>query len=441
MLGLVDERRFGEVHALLMECNEVDIAALLDDIEDDPRVLVVFRLLPKEMAADVFSYLSHDVQQHIVERLTDKELAQIIGDLFLDDAVDFIDEMPASIVKRVIRAADPQTRKQINTLLMYPEESAGSLMTLEFMELDDVWTVDRAIRAIREKSADKESISTMYVTDRFRLLEGVVSLRDVLMAEDERKIGDLMETGIISVNTHDKQEEVANTFKKYDLLSMPVVDNENRLVGIITVDDVIDVIDEEATEDIYKMAAMAPSEASYMESSVLSIAKNRVVWLIGLMISAMFTGLIITRFDDALAANVLLASFIPMLMNTGGNAGSQASVSVIRGVTLGEIHFSDIFSVMWKEFRVSLIVSIGVALVNFLRVWIMDGDLQVAIVVSLTLIITIVVAKLVGCSLPLLANRIGLDPALMASPLITTIVDAVALIVFFNMALLLLPGL
>ena len=438
---LIDQRKYNEAHERLEELNVVDVADWLDEMADDPRFLVVFRLLSKEMAAEVFAYLSHEMQQKVVEALTDKELARIVDDLFLDDTVDFIDEMPASIVKRVIRAADPETRRHINQLLMYPEDSAGSLMTIEFMELDDIWTVQRAIDAIRSQSQDKEDIGTLYVTDKQRHLEGVISLREVLTADNSARIGDLMETDVLTVATHDDQADVADKFKKYDMMSMPVVDTENRLVGIITVDDVIDVIEEETTEDIYKMAAMAPSESGYMQTGVLTLAKNRVVWLIVLMISATFTGLIISRYDAALAANVLLASFIPMLMDTGGNAGSQASVSIIRGITLGEIKFSDIFTVLWKEFRVSLLVGVGVAVVNFARVWIMNGDPLVAIVVSLTLLVTVIAAKLVGCSLPLLADKIGLDPALMASPLITTIVDAVALIVFFNIALLILPGL
>ncbi len=443
MLQLIEQRKFSEAHARLSEMNEVDIADWLSEIEDqeDPRILIIFRMLPKELAADVFSYLTHDVQQRIVEGLSDKELARIVNDLFLDDTVDFIEEMPASIVKRVIRAADSETRQQINQLLMYPEESAGSLMTIEYMGLDDIWTVRRAIEEIRSQSEDKESISTLFVTDKQRHLEGVVGLRDVLTAKDDEKIGELMVTDVITVNTHDHQADVADKFKKYDLLSMPVVDNENRLVGIITIDDVVDVIEEETTEDIYKMAAMQPNEDGYMHTGVLTLAKNRVVWLIVLMVSATFTGMIINRYDAALAANVLLASFIPMLMDTGGNAGSQASVSIIRALTLGEVEFKDIFTILWKEFRVSVLVGVCVAVVNFLRVWIMNGDPLVATVVSLTLLVVVTAAKMVGCTLPLIADKIGLDPALMASPLITTIVDAVALIVFFNIAIFLLPGL
>lgn len=440
MLSLIDAKHYSEAHALLEELNAADIAEWLDELTDDPRILVIFRLLPKELAAEVFSHLSHEMQQRIVESLTDKELARIVDDLFLDDTVDFIDEMPASIVKRVVRAADAETRRHINQLLLFPEDSAGSLMTIEFMELDDVWTVGRAIDAIRSQAEDKETISTLYVTDRQRHLEGVVSLRDVLTAPDDERIGELMETDVITVNTHDDQADVADSFKKYDLTAMPVTDNENRLVGIITIDDVVDVIEEENTEDIYKMAAMHPSETGYMQTGVLRLARNRIIWLIVLMISATFTGLIIGRYNEALAANVLLASFIPMLMDTGGNAGSQSSVSIIRGITLGEIKFSDIFTIMWKEFRVSILVGIGVSVVNFARVWIMNGDPLLALVVSLTLLVVITAAKLVGCTLPLLADKIGLDPALMASPLITTIVDAVALIVFFNIAIWLLPG-
>ncbi|GHU83833.1 magnesium transporter MgtE [Clostridia bacterium] len=437
-MELIDQKRYSEAHERLNELNEVNIAQGLDDMEGDLRALVIFRLLGKEIAADVFSYLSHDMQQKIVEGLTDKELARIVDDLFLDDTVDFLDEMPASIVKRVIRAADPETRKYINQLLMYPDDSAGSLMTIELMELDDNWTVSRAIEAIRNQSADKESISTLYVTDKRRRLEGVIGLRDVLVAKDDEKIGDLMSTDIITVRTHDDQADVAEKFKKYDLLSMPVVDNESRLVGIITIDDVVDVIEEEATEDIYKMAAMAPSDEGYMNAGVLTLVKNRVVWLVILMVSATFTGMIISGFELALAANVLLASFIPMLMDTGGNAGSQSSVSVIRGITLGEIKFSDLFTVLWKEFRVSMLVGMIVSFINFVRVWLMYGDVRMGLVVSLTLMVVIAISKMVGGVLPLLAVKVKLDPAVMASPLITTIVDALALIAYFNIASVLL---
>lgn len=329
LLDLINDKKFSEAHALLLKMNAVDLAEWLGDMEDDPRVLVIFRMLPKELAAEVFAYLSHDTQQQIVERLTDKELVRVVDELFLDDTLDFIEEMPATIVKRVIRAADPQTRRQINQMLLYPDDCAGSLMTIEFMELDDVWTVGHAIEAIRRQAADKETISSMYVTDKQRHLEGVISLKDILMSDDDWKIGDLMNTDFIKVQTHDHQEEVADRFKRYDLLSMPVVDQENRLVGIITIDDVVDVMEEEVTEDIYRMAAMSPSADSYMETSAVTLAKNRVVWLIALMVSATFTGLIISRYNSILSINVLLASFIPMLMDTGEtrvpNLPSQSS--------------------------------------------------------------------------------------------------------------------
>ncbi len=422
--------------------NVVDIAEFIQELEDegDPRVIIAFRLLPKGLAAEVFSYLESDLQELIVNGITDKELKGIVGELFLDDTVDFLEEMPASIVKRVIQNADQETRQQINQLLMYPEESAGSLMTIEFMELDSNWNVERAIKKVRTKSTDKETISTLFITDPQRHLVGILYLRDLLTAKDEEIVGEVMRTEFISVGTHEHQEEVADTFKKYDLEAMPVVDNEERLVGIITIDDVIDVMEEETTEDIYKMAAMQPIEDSYMNTGAFTLARKRFLWLAILMISATFTGMIIERFQSALAINVLLATFIPMLMDTSGNAGSQASVSVIRAAVLGEIEFSDIFKVIWKEFQVSVITGIGVAILNFGRIILMYQDFTTALVVSITLFCTIIAAKFVGCTLPLIATKLKLDPALMASPMITTIVDAVALLVYFNIAALLIPG-
>ncbi len=422
-----------------MEMNVVDIAGLIDELADDPRSIIVFRLLPKELAAEVFAYLERDQQQRIVEVITDKELAGIVDELFLDDTVDFLDEMPASIVKRVIKTADPATRKSINQLLMYPDDSAGSLMTIEFMELDSDWNVARAIAEIRKKSADKESIAMLFVTDRQRHLEGVVELQDVLSADDETFIRDLMETDVISVRTHDDQADVAELFKKYDLLSLPVVDTENRLVGLITIDDVVDVMEEETTEDIYKMAAMAPVVGTYRNAGVFTLARKRVVWLLALMLLTTVTALIIENYEAALSSNVILASFFPSLMDTGGNAGSQTSTSVIRGLVLGEISFHDMLFVLWKEFRVSLLVGLAVAAVNCVRVVIMHGDWMLGLTVSLTMFCAIVAAKLVGCILPLVATKIKLDPALMASPMITTIVDAVTLIMFFNIAMWLMP--
>ena len=440
ILTLIDQRLFAQARNEMIEMNVVDLAEYISEMEDDPRVILIFRLLPKEMAAEVFSYLEHEQQQRIVEAISDKELAGILDELFLDDTVDFIDEMPASIVKRVIKVSDPETRKKINQFLLFPEESAGSLMTIEFMEVDRDWNVRRAIDAVRRQSEDKESLNLLFVTDEYRVLEGTIRLRDVLAARDEEIIGDIMETGVIAVNTHDDQADVAEKFKKYDMMAMPVVDNENRLVGIITIDDIVDVIEEETTEDIYNMAAMEPIEDTYMSTGIITLAKNRIVWLMVLMLSASLTGIIISNYNAALATNVLLASFMPMLMGTSGNAGSQASVSIIRFLVLGEIEFKDIFSVMWKEFRVSLLIGGGVALVNYARIMLMYHDASIAMVVSLTLFLVVIAAELVGCTLPLVATKLKLDPTLMASPLITTIVDTLSMLVYFNIAIKLLPG-
>ena len=423
--------------------NVVDVAEMFtewaEDGGDEKQIVIAFRILPKEMSADVFSYLDSDIQQKIVETISDKELGEILDELFMDDTVDFIEEMPANIVKRVIKVSSAEDRKLINQLLMYPEDSAGSLMTTEYMKVDDEWTVGYAIKKIRQQVEDKESIVNMFVTDESRHLVGWLKLRDLLTAQDEDMVKDLIETEIISVQTHVEQEEVAEMFKKYDLVSMPVVDNEGRLVGIITIDDIVDVMEEETTEDIYKMAAMEPIEDGYMETGVFTLAKKRIVWLMVLMISATFTGMIIQNFDAVLSSNIILSSFIPMLMDTSGNAGSQTSVSVIRGIVLGEVEFSDIFKVIWKEFRVSLIVGIGISLFNFLRIALFYKDLVIAFVVAITLFCAIVAAKFVGCVLPIVATKLKLDPALMASPMITTIVDAVSLLVYFNVAAAFLP--
>jgi len=440
LLGLVDEKKFLQVRRIIQEMNVVDFAEAIGEYPQDPRVLVLFRLLPKEMAAEVFAYLERDLQQRIVEGITDKELAGILDELFMDDTVDFLDEMPASIVKRVIKISDPDTRRQINVMLMYPEASAGSLMTIEFMEVDRNWDVKRAIAEVRHQSEDKESISLLFVTDARRKLEGTVRLRDVLASRDDELIGDIMETDIIAVKTHDDQGGVAEIFKKYDLFTLPVVDNESRLVGIITIDDIVDVMEEETTEDIYKMAAMEPIEENYMQAGVFTLARKRIVWLLVLMISATFTGMIIRSFDSALAANLLLSSFIPMLMDTSGNAGSQTSVSVIRSLVLGEIEVSDLLAVLWKEFRVGLVAGTCVAVVNYVRIILMYHDARIAAVVSLTIFCAVVAAKIVGCTLPLIATKLRLDPALMASPMITTIVDAMSLLVYFNIAIRILPG-
>ena len=443
MLKLIDEKKYAQVRRELADMNVVDIAEFItEELEEDSRIVVVFRLLPKEKAADVISHLDHDVQQEIVEGISDRELALIVDDLYLDDTVDFLEELPANLVKRVLKAADSETRKQINQLLMYPEDSAGSIMTTEFMELDGDWTVSRAISEVRRQSEDKETISTLFVTDGKRKLEGVISLRDVLVGKDDDLIMDLMENDVISVRTDEDQEVVAQTLAKYDLVAIPVTDKEGRLVGIVTVDDAIDVLQEEVTEDIEKMAAILPSEEPYLKTSVFDTWKARIPWLLLLMVSATFTGMIITGFEDALAAQVALSAFIPMLMDSGGNSGSQASVTIIRGISLDEIEFRDIFTVLWKEFRVSILCGVTLSAVSFLKILFVDGMLlgnsnitaMVALVVSSTLLFTVICAKLVGAVLPMLAKKIGFDPAVMASPFITTIVDAISLLIYFQVA-------
>ncbi|MBQ9980699.1 MAG: magnesium transporter [Oscillospiraceae bacterium] len=433
-MELILEKKYVQARRLMEEMNEVDLAEFLEEIDDNASMVLIFRLLPKELAADVFAYLEHDFQQKIVEGITDRELAGIMDELFLDDTVDFIEEMPASIVKRVLKNTDKETRQQINQLLMYPEDSAGSLMTTEFMQVDDEWTVARAIREIRRQSEDKESISVLYVTDRTRRLEGVISLREVLVANDEDIIRDLMTTDVICATTYQDQAEVAEDFKKYDMISLPVVDNEKRLVGIITIDDIVDVIEEETTEDIHRMAAMQAPDDTYLLTSPFSIVKKRFMWLIILMILSILTGLIIAYYEDALSANVLLATFIPMLMSTGGNSGNQASVSLIRSITLGEVEFSDIGRVIWKEFRVSLMVGVAMAIVCFGMVSLIYRQVLVSAAVAITLFVVVVAAKLVGSALPMVATKLRLDPALMASPLITTIIDIIALFIYFNVA-------
>lgn len=416
--------------------NEVDLADMINNAEDDDNLhaLVLFRLLPKDMCADVFSYLDSDVQEYIVNGINDKELSAILEELYLDDTVDFVDEMPSSIAKRVLMLSDSETRKRINQFLHYPEDSAGSLMTIEYMSVKKDWTVAKTLLEIRRRAEDKEDIQTLYVSDSKRVLSGMLDLTDVLAASDETILEDIMDTEFVTCNTTTDQAEVAEMFKKYDLISMPVVDKDSHIVGIITIDDIVDVIEEETTEDIYKMAAMAPIDDSYMETGVFSLAKKRIVWLLILMISATFTGLIIQNYSTIISTNVILASFMPMLMDTSGNAGSQASVSIIRGLVLGEVEPKDIAKVIWKEFRVSILVGVIIAFFNFIRMLIMYKDIKISLVVSITLFFVIIAAKFVGCTLPLIATKLKLDPALMASPMITTIVDAVALIVYFKIA-------
>ena len=432
--SLLENKRYSSVKDILVTLNAVDIAAIFGELSEDALPLL-FRLLPKELAADAFVEMDADRQESLITRFSDTELKAVIDELYIDDAVDLVEEMPANVVKRILKQADPDTRKLINELLKYPDDCAGSIMNTEFVELRTRQTIADAIRVIRREGLEKETINDCFVTNADRTLAGIISLRTLILSKDEDLVGDRMDTNVISVTTMEDQESVAKKFKKYDLTAMPVVDGENRLVGIVTVDDAIDVMEEEATEDIEKMAAMTPSDKPYLKTSVWDIYKHRIPWLMLLMVSATFTGLIITKFEHALAAQVVLTAYIPMLMDTGGNSGSQSSVTIIRGLSLSEIHFKDIFAVLWKEIRVAVLCGLSLAVVNFAKLLLLDRvGAQVALVVSLTLVVTVAAAKFIGCTLPLLAKKIGFDPAVMASPLITTIVDALALLTYFGIA-------
>ena len=438
LFDLVSRKQFRQLKDELCEMNEFDIASFLEELDSEKQI-IIFRMLPKELASDVFACLEVETQEHIINSITDKELAYIIEELYVDDAVDMLEELPATIVKRVLQNAAPSTRLQINEFLKYPENSAGSIMTAEYIGLKKNMTVQEAFAYIRKHGYDKETIYTCYVMDAKRMLEGVVTVKDLLMNDYEVKIEDIMDTNVIKAVTTDDKEEIADLFNKYDLLSLPVVDHENRLVGIVTIDDAVDVMEEEATEDFEKMAAMLPSEKPYLKTSVLELAKNRITWLLVLMVSSMLTGGILTRYEDAFQVMPLLVSFVPMLTDTGGNAGSQSSTMIIRGMTIGEVASSDIFQVIWKEARVSVIVGLILGLVNFIRLVIQyPGQPLVALTVVLALFATVFVAKVIGGILPILAKRLKLDPAIMAAPLITTIVDAVSLVIYFQIAVELL---
>ena len=414
--------------------NEADIAEVMDDMENEDS-LRLFRILPKSKAADVFANLELDDQQYIIQALSETEAANIIDNLMSDDAADLFEEMPANVVTRLLANARPDTRKDINHLLRYPEDSAGSVMTVEYVDLQEHMTVGDAIKKIRRVGLDRETVNTCYVVDKQKILVGIVALRYLIMHDDEDVIGDFMNENVISINTLDDQEEAARMFQKYDFTAMPVVDNEGRMVGIITIDDVVDILEEEATEDIEKMAAILPTDKPYLRMTVFETYKKRMPWLLLLMISATFTGMIITSYEQALASYVILTAYIPMLMDTGGNAGSQASVSIIRGISLQEIEFSDIFEAIWKEIRVAVLCGCTLAVTNFAKLLVFDRvGLPIACIVCMTLVLVVMIAKIVGCTLPLIAARIGFDPAVMASPLITTIVDAISLTVYFLIA-------
>ncbi len=434
---LLERHDYRKLRELLIEENEVNIAIFIEELPEE-EALVVFRLLPKDLGATVFSHLSGEAQQELASAFSDQDINDMLERLYLDDAVDFLEEMPANVVKRILQQTRPERRLLINHYLQYPEDSAGSIMTVEFTSLKRSMTVKQAINRLRTSGEDRETIYTCYVTDTNRKLEGVVSVKTLLLADDDESVADLMETDVISVLTNTDQEEVARIFSRYDFLSLPVVDQESRLVGIVTVDDAVDVIQEEATEDFEKMAAMAPSEKPYLSMSVWDNAKNRITWLLVLMISSMITGGIISNYEHAFVHLPILVTFIPMLMDTGGNAGAQTSTMLIRGMALNEISIKDILQVVWKELRIALVVGVILSVVNFIRIYYMHQDLIISLTVSGTLIATVIMAKLIGAVLPLLAKSMKLDPAIMAAPLITTIVDAGSLVVYFHIATLLI---
>ena len=434
VMELLENRKFAELRDLLDEANPIDVAQLLGEVPEE-KLLLLYRMLPKEDAADIFAEMEHDEQETLIKAFNDREIREVIEEMNIDDAVDLVEEMPAIVVNKILRHADPDTRKEINELLQYPEDSAGSVMTTEYMALKSDMTVADSFERIRRTADEKEDIYTCYVIDPSRKLQGTVSLKEMFLVPKDTLIGDLMETNIISANTLDDQEKVAKDMAKYNLTTIPIVDQENRLVGIVTVDDAIDVIQEENTEDIEMMAAITPTDKPYISTGFFETYKKRIPWLLLLMISATFTGAIITRYENALGKYVILTAYIPMLMDTGGNAGSQASVSIIRGLSLDEIEFRDIFRIQGKELLVALLCGFTLAVANFVKLLIFDKvEVVIAAVVCMTLLLTVAVAKLVGCTLPILAKRVGFDPAVMASPFITTIVDAISLIIYFQLA-------
>jgi magnesium transporter len=432
---LMTDKKYSILKKKLNDAQPADIAEFLDKL-DEKQALLLFRLLPKGMAADVFSHLSVERQAEISDLVNEKELADILSDLYFDDKVDLLEEMPANVVKKILKNTSDVERKLINHFLMYPDNSAGSLMTIEFVDLKKEMLIGQALERVRKTSPDRETIYTCYVTDAHRHLEGIISLKDLVLSSDDIKVSDVMDTGPIFVNTHDDQEDIAEIFKKYDFLAVPVVDNEQRLVGIITIDDIVDVIEEETTEDIYKMAAIQPTDEGYINVGILMLARKRILWLLILMVSATITGYILESFESALQVEVALTFFIPMLMNTGGNAGAQASTIVIRSIVLGEVAFNDIFKVIWKEIRISTLVGITLAAFNFVRLYFIEHyEFSIALTVALTLVFTVMAAKIMGGVLPVFAKKLKLDPAIMASPLITTIVDVLSLIIYFNFAI------
>lgn len=438
IFDLIENKKYSLVKEHLSKLDEADIAEILEEVTDET-LIKIFRLLPKDLAASVFSELEVDREQTIINSLTTTEAANIIDNMYSDDATDLMEEMPANVVSRILSKTTVETRKSINTLLMYPQDSAGSIMTVEVVDLKENVSVKQAIAKLKKHEVDMETIDYCFVLDNKRTLLGIVSLKQLLFANSDTLIKDIMERDVIYLNTLDDQEEVAYKFKKYDLTVMPVVDKEKRLVGIITIDDIVDILEEEATEDIEKMAGIISSDKPYMKTGVFETWKKRIPWLLLLMISATFTGKIIASYETALATYVVLTAYIPMFMDTGGNAGGQVSVTIIRGLSLNEIKYKDIWKIIWKEFRVGLLIGITLALANFIKLILIDKvSATIALVICLTLIVTVIIAKLIGALLPIVAKRLGFDPAVMASPFITTIIDACSLIIYFNFAVLLL---
>ena len=442
---LLEEKKYSTIKDVLITMNPADIALVFDEM-DKERLPLLFRLLPKELASESFVEMEPEAQELLIQGFSDSELREVLDELYVDDAVDIVEEMPANVVKRILNQADPKMRKEINEILRYPEESAGSIMTTEYVALRPTMTVDEAILNIRRTGVDKETIYTCYVLAKDRVLIGLVTVKDLLLADKDTTISSIMETKVISVNTHTDREEVAQTLSKYNFIALPVVDNENRMVGIVTFDDAMDVLEDATTEDMAIMSGVTPSDKTYLHQTIFEIFKNRIPWLMLLMVSATFTGIIINSFENALKAQVVLTMFIPMLMDTGGNSGSQSSVTVVRALSLGEVEFRDLPRVVWKELRVSLICGAALMVGCFAKMQLIDnllfGNKDVTVLVSLTVCLTIylvvVVAKLVGCMMPMLAKKLGFDPAVMASPFITTTVDALSLLVYFGMAKLLL---
>ena len=437
VLELLEQKKFNELKKYLERINGADFPSIFEAV-DEKDMIIIFRLLNKEEAAEVFAELDADMQEKLINSFTDKELKYVIDNLFMDDTVDMIEEMPSNVVKRILRNVNDKDRKIINEILNYPDDCAGSIMTTEFIDLKENMTVSQAFDKIKKIGIKKETVYNCYVLDQNRKLLGVIDIKDLLIADRDEVIKDLMDENVVTVNTLDDKEDVANTLAKYDYVALPVVDKENRLVGIVTVDDAIDVIQDEASEDFEKMAAISPNEDGYYKTSVLTHAKNRIVWLLFLMFSSIITGAVITHYEEAFAALPILVSFIPMIMGTGGNCGSQSSTLVIRGLAVDEIKAKDFLKVWWKEIRVALIVGVIMALVNCIRILIQYHDLQLGIVVGLTLVITIAIAKSLGSMLPLICKKLKLDPAIMAAPLISTILDTCSVLVFFNVAVMIM---